>query len=108
MKQELLPCPWCGNQPKCTDHQAHKNACVVYCNTDGCPVNEGTPSGPNSFTIDEWNTRAPDSRVQLLAEALIYIKDNAEASGGFEAIYMPDDTSLEVFIDAVLAEAEIN
>jgi hypothetical protein len=49
------------------------------------------------------------ARVQLLAKALLYIKGNAEAAGGSEAVYMfPDDKRLEDYISEVLAEAGLD
>jgi hypothetical protein len=69
--------------------------------------------GATAETIEFWNSRPAEdtlsARVQLLAKALLYIKGNAEAAGGSEAVYMfPDDKRLEDYISEVLAEAGLD
>ena len=67
MKQELLPCPFCGITPKTL--ATHDDGCHVLCCGD-CDVNPSCSHETMEAAVKAWNTRAPDARVQLLIKAL--------------------------------------
>jgi hypothetical protein len=69
-------------------------------------VTEAINNGITAIEALNKRLEQSEARVQLLAKALLYIKGNAEAAGGSEAVYMfPDDKRLEDYISEVLAEA---
>lgn len=69
---QLKPCPFCGSQPKLSNH-------LVLCNDIPCKVNPTTGwHHKQHHAIDCWNSRAPDTEAaeriatleRELAEAL--------------------------------------
>jgi len=72
-------------------------------------VTEAINNGITAIEALNKRLEQSEARVQLLAKALLYIKGNAEAAGGSEAVYMfPDDKRLEDYISEVLAEAGLD
>lgn len=54
--EELLPCPFCGEQPKITTYPDGWNH--VHCSSEKCFINPETRFCPDQISaIEAWNTR---------------------------------------------------
>lgn len=70
---ELLPCPWCGNQPEvCDEHPVHGHEWTVLCPSKDCHVMVTTLYvGSRETAIEYWNrrTQTPATKTRRPGEA---------------------------------------
>jgi len=83
-KQELLPCPYCGEDVSLEQPQYEESdewwgvICRSTKNLGGTCAIEQTPSRTKQAAIKRWNTRAKTQREKELEEALKDILENIE------------------------------
>jgi hypothetical protein len=90
---ELLPCPYCNSPAETTTG----DYCI--CSNFECPA-DGV-----ILSIKEWNTRAPDPRVQRLVEAAKFVLDQPIGSKAEAVVLARQDLRAALADLAVPGEA---